>query len=260
MNNQEKWRTGITQIQPNEVRLRGYHIDELMGQIPFSDAIYLAIMGDLPAQNISKMIGAILVSSIDHGVTPPSALAARTATSTGAPLNAAVACGLLSINRYHGGAIEDCMNMLESALKSTDEAVSDYSSIAQQVVTQYREQKKRLPGLGHRIHTQDPRTERLFAYAEQLGLSGNAVSLLHALRNAVATTGKELPINVDGAIAAILLDIEIPSALANAFFLMSRLPGLIAHIYEEQSRQKPMRRIDPTAYEYDGPGPRSLKT
>jgi citrate synthase len=252
------WRTSITQIKPNEVRLRGYRIDELMGRTSFSDAIYLAILGELPSKNVSRMIEAILVSSIDHGATPPSALAARTAASTGAPLNAAVACGLLSINRHHGGAIEDCVAMLDSALNSEDRTTSALADVADELLASYQQQKKRIPGLGHRLHTEDPRTEKLFALAEELGLAGKAVGLLLALQAVLAAKGKPLPINVDGAIGAILFDLGVPSALANAFFFIARLPGLVAQVYEEQSREKPMRRIHPTAHEYDGTDPRSL--
>ncbi|NOR82589.1 MAG: citryl-CoA lyase, partial [Ardenticatenales bacterium] len=71
-------------------------------------------------------------------------------------------------------------------------------------------------------------------------------------------TGKSLPINVDGAIAAILVDLRMPRELANGFFIMARVPGLMAHINEEKSRMRPMRRIHPTDHEYDGPPSRSI--
>ena len=88
------WNTSITKVEPNELRLRGYRIDELMGRIGFAEAIFLALKGRLPSQAEGKLVNAIFVSSIDHGPTPPSALATRTAASTGASLNAAVATGI----------------------------------------------------------------------------------------------------------------------------------------------------------------------
>jgi citrate synthase len=88
------WTSGITHVQPNDLRLRGYRLDDLMGQVSYTQAIYLAIFGDLPSPAVARMLDAILVASIDHGVTPPSTLAARTAASTGAPLNAALAAGM----------------------------------------------------------------------------------------------------------------------------------------------------------------------
>src|SRR4030042_5249853 len=113
---EETWKTAITKVEPNKLLLRGYRIDELMGAITFSQGIFLAIRGNLPTENETKILEAILVSSIDHGVTPPSCLAARTIASTGAPLNAAVAGAILAISKHHGGAIEDTMELLHEAV------------------------------------------------------------------------------------------------------------------------------------------------
>ena len=253
------WKTSITQIKPNEVRLRGYRIDELMGKITFAQAIFLALKGDLPDKNVAHLLDAMLVSSIDHGATPPSALAARTVASTGADLNAAVAAGVLSINRFHGGAIYDCMGVLMEGLQRAEKTGKSLNTIAGDLVGEYKEAKKRIAGIGHRIHTNDPRTIKLFSTAEELGVAGDGVKLINAIQQAIAKSGKDLPINVDGAIAALLVDLDMPRELANAFFIMARVPGLVAHVYEEQTAQRPMRRIHPTDHEYDGPAERSLE-
>ena len=78
-------------------------------------------MGELPDAKLTRLLDAMLVSSVDHGATPPSVLSALTVASTGAPLNAAVAAGVLSISRFHGGAIEDCMHTLQEAVASARE-------------------------------------------------------------------------------------------------------------------------------------------
>jgi citrate synthase len=251
------WNTSITKVEPNELRLRGYRIDELMGKHGFAEVIFLALKGRLPTQAEGELIDAIFVSSIDHGPTPPSALATRTAASTGASLNAAVATGILSVNRFHGGAIYDCMGVLENGLRESENPDADLSEIAASLISRYRAEKKRIPGLGHRIHTDDPRTKKLFALADELGLSGRGVAFLQAIREGIAGRGKQLPINVDGAIAALLIDLEFPQDLANAFFIISRVTGLVAHFHEEVSRERPMRRIHPTDHNYDGPPDRN---
>ncbi len=252
------WKTAITRIEPNEVRLRGYRIDELMGQVTFAQAIFLALTGELPSPNIAKLLDTMLVSSIDHGATPPSALAARTAASTGAPLNAAVATGVLSINRFHGGAIYDCMGVLEEGIQQAADSNVSIEQAAEELVASYRQDKKRIAGLGHRIHSDDPRTKKLFSLAEELKVANDGVSMIRAIHKALSKAGKDLPINVDGAIAALLVDLQMPRELANAFFIMARVPGLVAHVHEEQTRQRPMRKIDPIKHEYDGTPPRSL--
>ena len=253
------WKTAITEIEPNKIKLRGYPLNELMGNVSYAEAVYLALRGELPTPKVGKLIDAILVASIDHGVTPPSAVTAMTVASTGASLNSAVAAGILAISKFHGGAIEASMGILQEAKelvdggKSTDEA-------AETLVASYKDKKKRMSGFGHRVHTNDPRTARLFELAEEAEQSGIYIELIKAIESGLAnSTGKKLPINVDGAIAALLCELDFWKNLANAFFIMARVPGLVAHVAEEQERQRPMRTIISAEHEYDGPAERHLE-
>jgi citrate synthase len=252
------WTTAITSVQPNELRLRGYRIDELMNRVTFGQAVYLALKGELPSPEVGRLMDAMLVSSIDHGATPPSALAARTAASTGATLSASIASGVLAINRYHGGAIEGCMQLLLGAIDRLDGDRS-FGEVAAEILAELKAQKKRAPGFGHRVHTDDPRTKRLLALADELGVSGDGVALARAFEGALEESlGRQLPLNVDGALAALLVDLDFPPELGNAFFIIARVTGLAAHAHEEMSRQRPMRRVHPTDHGYDGPAPREL--
>jgi len=252
------WTTAITSVQPNELRLRGYCIDELMGHVTFGQTVYLALKGELPSPEIGRLMDVMLVSSIDHGATPPSALAARTAASTGATLSGSIAAGVLSINRHHGGAIEGCMRLLLEAIGRLDGGHTP-AEVASEMLAELKAQKKRAPGFGHRIHTDDPRTKRLLALAGELGVSGNGVVMARAFEQALEERlGRRLPLNVDGALAALLVDLDFPPELGNAFFIIARVTGLAAHVHEEMTRQRPMRRIHPTDHEYDGPASREL--
>jgi len=253
------WKTAITKVEPNKLLLRGYRIDELTGRVPFSHMLYLAIKGELPPDNVGKLIDAMLVSSVDHGATPPSTLAAITVASTGAPLNAALASGVLAISEYHGGAIEKCMETLLEAARRVEERGESIQAVAERLVAEASARKERLSGFGHRYHTKDPRTGRLFELATEHGVAGKYVEMARAIEAVLEKqTGRALPINVDGAIAALLCELEFPPMLANSFFILARIPGLVAHVYEEKTRQRPMRQIHPTDHDYDGPQERSL--
>lgn len=255
----DMWETAITKVEPNKLCLRGYRIDELMGKVTFAQVIFLAIKGELPSDAERKMLDTMLVSSVDHGVTPPSCLAARTVASAGAPLNAALAGGILAISRHHGGAIEDSMRVLQEAVRRRGEINNTSEEMASIIVEEYGKKSKRLPGFGHRIHTMDPRTPKLFQTASDLGIAGDYVEMAQAIRDAIEkTSGKRLPINVDGAIAALLCEMDFPPELANAFFIMARIPGLVAHVYEEQTRMRPMRQINSREHRYDGPDEREM--
>lgn len=255
---EQQWRSAITKIEPNQVRIRGYRVEDLMSKISFSQTIYLLLKGELPPPGQASLIDAMMIASIDHGATTPSSLAARTSASTGAPMNAALGAGILSINRFHGAAIQDCMNLILDGIDRTHTQDISLTQAAGEVLLEYQKANRRIPGLGHRVHSDDPRTKELFHIAERNGLTGNGVEFIRALQEALKAAGKNLPINVDGAIAALLVDMEFPAELGNAFFIMARIPGLTAQVFEEQSRERPMRRIDPEEVGYDGPDEREL--
>jgi citrate synthase len=256
---EETWFQPITKIEPNKVAVRGYRIDELMGRVPFAHVVYLVLKGELPTPGQGRVMDALLVSSVDHGATPPSALAARTVASGGAPLTTGIAAGIMAINRHHGGAIEDSMHMLLAAVARKREKGQEAIATAREIVEEYRQQRKRLPGYGHRVHTDDPRTSKLFAICQEEGVAGEYVEMGQALRQAMReATGKDLPMNVDGAIAAVLCELGFPPEMGNGLFAIARTVGLTAHVFDELTNQKPMRRISPTAQEYNGPEERSL--
>src|SRR5882724_11814750 len=112
----ERWQSSLTEISPNKILVRGYPLDEMMGRLGFAEAVYLLLMGELPTPAIGRMLNAVLVSSIDHGVTPPSTLAARNVATTGAPLKDCVAAGILAFGPLHVGDIESCMRFLDGGL------------------------------------------------------------------------------------------------------------------------------------------------
>src|SRR5881394_2556409 len=112
----ERWQSSLTEISPNKILIRGYPLDEMMGRLGFAEAVYLLLMGELPTPAIGRMLNAVLVSSIDHGVTPPSTLAARNVATSGAPLKDCVAAGILAFGPHHGGDIETCMRFLDGGL------------------------------------------------------------------------------------------------------------------------------------------------
>jgi citrate synthase len=255
------WQTSLTAIAPNRILIRGYPLDEMMGRLGFADAVYLLLMGELPTPAIGRMLNAVLISSLDHGVTPPSTLAARNVATSGAPLKDCVAAGILAFGPHHGGDIETCMRFLDGGL-TLMRAGRTLQQAAETIVVECVEQNVVPPGFGHRFHSRDPRAARLFQMALELELEGEHTRLIRAAERALDEHrdrfGRPMPVNVDGAIAAISADLGFAYELGNAIFLISRLPGLIAHAHEERTRQTPMRQIDPKDHAYDGAHDRRL--
>src|SRR5438045_9065018 len=103
------WHTSLTSIAPDKILIRGYALDEMMGRLSFAEAVYLLLMGELPTPAIGRMFNAILVSSLDHGVTPPSTLAARHVATAGAAVKGCVAAGAVALRPDHGGGLQRAM-------------------------------------------------------------------------------------------------------------------------------------------------------
>jgi len=255
-----KWKTSITKVEPNHLVTRGYRQEDLIGNVPYSHVVYLLLKGELPSKEHGKMIDAILTACIDHGVTPPSSIASRTVASGGVSLPTAVAAGVLSIGDAHGGAIEKGAQLLQESIAQNKEKQLSLDKLAELIVNDGKKHHKRILGFGHRIHTLDPRTTRLFYLADELRITRDHILLAKAIEKQLEIAhGKKLPTNVDGAIAAIISDMGFDWRLGKAFFLLGRVAGLTAHVYEEQTKEKPMRKMFDIPYDYDGPKERSLE-
>jgi citrate synthase len=254
-----KWTTKITKVEPNHLVTKGYRQEDLIGNIPYASVVYLLLKDELPSKEYSRMMDAILTACIDHGVTPPTAMSSRVVASGGVPLPTAVAAGVLSIGDAHGGAIEKGAKFLQEGILRMKEEGKSIDQMAKTLVSESQEQKKRILGFGHRVHTADPRTKRLFTLAEDLNIAGDYLALSGAIEKELEIeTEKKLPINVDGAIAAISSDMGFDWRLGKAFFLIGRVAGLTAHVYEEQTEQKPMRKMFTIDCGYSGPREKDL--
>ena len=172
--------------------------------------------------NERVMLDAALVACCDHGQEPPSAAAARASSSTGNALHVAVAAGLLAMGPKHGCAVSAAMEMFAS------------DAAPEVIVREAIIERRRLPGFGHKVYMeQDPRTMALFARAKVLGYHGNVVTKVLAIEHELhIAKGRQLPLNIDGALAAILLELQFAPVIGNAIFILGRLPGLVAHAIE----------------------------
>lgn len=259
----QAWPTALTSIEPNQILVRGYPIDELMGRVSFGDAIFLLLTGELPTPTVTRIIDAILVGFIDHGVTPPPTLATRHATTAGATVNSAVAAGILSFGQHYGSDVGLCMRMLEDGLDMTGSSMLFRSGAAD--MAEHLVQRDRIPppGFGHRVHTVDPRVTRLLQLTTEFESESLHTHYLRALELALARhpalADESLPINIDGAIAAVCGDLGLSVGIAEGLAIVSRVPGLVAHALEERSRHAPMRDLSAAGHSYDGPTLRHLK-
>jgi len=255
----EPWRTAISTSDDQHIWIQGYDVTQLMASATFADVVFLLHKGQLPSEAERRVVDAMLIASADHGPGSPSAAAARTvATGNRVAPEAAIAAGVLAIGDAHGGAGLACLQLITDAMNEVRTTGSDAAGAARRVVADARAERRRLPGIGHRTHTRDPRTDVLFDLARTGRIAGDGVAFMLELERAVADAIKPLPINVDGAIAAVLYDLGFPPVLGKLLFIIGRVAGLSAQVVEEYTRERAMRIKIPVTY--DGPAPRELGT
>lgn len=254
----EQWRSAITDTDTGHVWVRGYDVTRLMEKATFADVVFLLHRGELPSPAERDLVNAMLVSIADHGSGSPSAMAARTiATGNRKAVEAAIAGGILAIGDAHAGAGYECMQVIAEGIARAKKDSLSFKEMASRIVAETRAAGRRLPGLGHRFHKEDPRTVTLFKMASDSGVAGDGVAFLKALADETRAQVKELPINVDGAFAAILYDMGFPPLMAKTIFIIGRVAGLSAQVMEEYTREKPMRVRAELVY--DGVPPREFE-
>jgi succinyl-CoA synthetase alpha subunit len=213
---------------------------------PFVHVVYGAVTGaSSPDSKKARLLEAIVVASIDHGVTPPSAQATLIASSVRASYEVAVAQGVGAITDVHGGAGEKAAVFFRRAAGLSAEKGMSPGEALREVIREYVRQGKRIEGMGHRVHSQDPRRDVLWRLAEESGSAGACVAISKIAEEALREVrGLGLPINVDGVIGAIVADLGLDPRLAKALFVFGRIMGLSAHHFEEVTSQPPMRTIN----------------
>ncbi|AOV95444.1 hypothetical protein AQV86_06035 [Nanohaloarchaea archaeon SG9] len=215
-----EWRTEIAS-SGEDGKIRGQDMEKVMG-MEFADAIWLLLKGEEPGAEESQLFNTVLSSSIDHGVGNPSTVSARTVQSGGNDMNTGVAAGVLALGDKHGGAIEEGMKTLQS------------QKTPEEIVEEHLERGEKIPGLGHKVYDdRDPRAEKIFQKAENLGLKGEYAEKMKEIKNVFAEKKIPLVINVDGAISAVMSDLDWDYRLGKGLFIIARTPGLVAHVREE---------------------------
>jgi len=234
MNATTKPTTRLCTHSIDSIHVRGADlVDELIGELTFTEMTYFAITGHRPSAAQTRILDAVLVTLMEHGLTP-SAIAARMVyASTPESLQAGVSAGLLAVGSVFVGTMEGCAALIERILTAPER-----ERAARDIADEYRSARRPIPGFGHHMHKpDDPRTPKLFALAESAGVPGEHIAALRTLSAAVdAGFGKHITINATGAVGALLGEIGIAAPVMRGIAVVSRSAGLVAHIAEEQQR------------------------
>lgn len=227
------WKSAVAEIAPGESRLRGYPIEQLIGELTFVQTIWLMLRGEVPAREQAALLEAAMVASVDGGPMSPSCAIASMAATCGVGLNSAVASGINVLGDTHGGAGQQCMSVFETIVRQADSTGSIEAAVEAEI-----DRHKFVPGFGHRFHPIDPRALRLLELVDQARaanvVSGRYLDIARAIEKSLARRkGKVIPMNIDGASAVIFSELGFPPPLGRGIFILARAVGLLAHAYEQ---------------------------
>lgn len=260
------WSTGITEIEPGAIRLRGYPVEQLIGQVTFAETVWLLLRGELPHPVQARLLEAALVSAVDHGPQAPSIAAARMASSCGLPLNNAVATGVNMLGDVHGGAGQQCMALFERVRERMDAGAALDEIVAEEIAG-FRAEKEFVPGFGHRFHPRDPRRDPLLelvsdAAAQDLADQRCLAVALEFERQLSAGRERAVPMNIDGATATVYASLGFSPEVGRGLFVLSRSVGILSHAWEERQGGRKIKGPlpPPLLAGYTGPPRRDVGT
>jgi len=209
-------------------------VKELIGQVSFTEMMYLQLMGQRPTALQCQVLDAVLVTLMEHGFTPSSIVARQIYDSTPEAMQSAIAAGILGVGGTFIGTMEGAGLLIEDLLSQPQRMRERAADIAQG----HAQRRQPVPGFGHPFHKpDDPRSPQLFDVARRHGAQGRHIDALTILSEEVDRAfGRHLTINVTGAVAAVLGEIGMPQKIMRGIAVVSRAAGLVGHIHEEQNK------------------------
>jgi citrate synthase len=247
--------TAICTSTADTITVRGLDLcSEIIGEFGFTEYFYFLVTGKRPDDTQRKLTDAVLASIAEHGLVPTVQAARMTLTAAPDAFQGAVAAGILGCGSVVAGSSEVAGRFLVSLLDEVGDGDAD--EIVKARLEEMRAARKPVPGYGHPQHSEgDPRAHRLIELAEKHDASGRHIEMLQRVERIIPEFwGRRLPINVSGAIPAVMLDIGFPVGALKGLPILARTASLIAHLHEEFERPIGfiMSHHADLAIEYDG--------
>lgn len=231
--------TSICVSNATSITVRGHDLtSEIIGNVDFTSYFWLLVTGAMPSASQKLLADAVLCAIAEHGLVPSVVATRMTFAAAPEAFHGAVAAGLLGCGSVVLGSAEVAGRFYAERVAAMHaENLSAHDSAVAGIRT-LRVDKKAIPGFGHPQHSGgDPRAHRLLALAKEQGSEGPHIAMLRAVEAALPEAiGRSLPINVNGAIPAVMLDAGFPLAALKGISLLARTASLIAHLQEETER------------------------
>lgn len=244
--------TSISYDEDGEVKVLGEDLLSFTKERSFAAIAACLFLGKKTVSpEVEKFVDFVLRLLVDHGPYVSGAVNTIITARAGRDLESALATGLLTIGPRFGGAINQAA---ANWLKGVSNGVA-----APDFVEEFAQRKEYIPGIGHRkyrVDLPDPRVQQLLEFSNELSQK-RFTTFAKAVEKVTVAKKGNLILNVDGTIAAVLLDLlsekegmsdEELQALTtteffNALFVLSRSVGFIAHFLDQKRLDEGLFRL-----------------
>jgi len=249
--------SSISTSTAETITVRGKDLcGDLIGQTSFTSYFWFLVTGHMPTPEQHFFADAVLVSIAEHGLVPSVVAARMTYAAAPEAFQGAVAAGLLGCGSVVLGSAEVSGQFLAELVAMVEEKGISPEAAALEGVKALRADKRAIPGFGHPLHAGgDPRANLLLSLADEKKAANRHIQMLSAVKQAIPQVlGRDLPININGAIPAVMLDVGFPLAALKGISLLARTASLIGHLQEESERPIGfvLSNHAAAAIEYDG--------
>jgi len=241
--------SAICTSDEHSIRVRGKDLcGEIIGKMDFTSYFWMLVTGNEPSATQKFFADAVLAAIAEHGLVPSVVAARMTYAAAPEAFQGAVAAGLLGCGSVVLGSAEVAGRFYADVVAAGGDPTP--------MLREMRRRKAPVPGFGHPQHAGgDPRANLLLKLAAEHGVEGPHIAVVKAIAAALPEThGRSLPVNVNGAIPAVMLDVGFPLRALKGISLLARTASLIAHLNEEVERPIGfiMSGAGAKAIQYDG--------
>ena len=244
----------ISDDRGDEPYYQGYPASELINKgYDITHVIGLLWDGRLVSKQEAEIMRRILILSADHGPCVSGALTTIIAACAGISLSQAVAAGLIMIGPRFGGAVTDAGRYFKYAI--------DNKMSVDEFLVHMKKNVGPVPGIGHRVKSlrnPDKRVKELVGYVKSLNIPTPHLDFALEVEKITAAKKDNLILNVDGTMAAVLVDLSFPVDSLNGFFVLARTIGLIGHWTDQKRQGSRLIRLFNYLVNYAAPGKREV--
>lgn len=223
------WKSAITSVERDHLETHGLDQRTIIRDFSYEEMVFFILRGRRPTDCERRLLRAIILSHVSHGITGQSTLAVMMAADVRSSfLNAAIAGFSVGAGEFHQGGLKATMMKLQEYAQLLPDELET-------AILDALNRRERIMGFGHRYHSRDPRAVALKEIAEELkhdGLYFRTAKMVEGM----LLREKGIAMNIEAAGGSLLLDLGFDPQIGHLIIFIGRSP-MYAAVYLERLAQ-----------------------